>query len=110
MALFSRGSVVVVDFFFSDGSGSKLRPALVVAELTGDDLILCSITTSRSDEYSVELRSNQLVGGALRYDSFVRPNLLTTVDSRLVLRKIGDLYPHKMTEVIEKIIHIVTRS
>lgn len=45
MAEFVRGDVVVVPFPFSDLSQAKRRPALVVAELTGDDLILCQITS-----------------------------------------------------------------
>ena len=40
MARFVKGDVVVVPFPFSDLSQAKRRPALVVAQLTGDDLIL----------------------------------------------------------------------
>ena len=45
MARFVKGDVVVVPFPFSDLSQSKRRPALVITELTGDDLILCQITS-----------------------------------------------------------------
>lgn len=44
MATFVKGDVVVVPFPFSDLTRAKRRPALVVAELEGDDLILCQIT------------------------------------------------------------------
>ena len=36
-----KGDVVVLPFPFSDLSASKKRPALVVATLRGDDIILC---------------------------------------------------------------------
>ncbi len=45
MATFVKGDVVIVPFPFSDLSQAKRRPALVVAKLTGDDLILCQITS-----------------------------------------------------------------
>lgn len=45
MAAFVKGDIVIVPFPFSDLSQSKRRPALVVAKLTGDDLILCQITS-----------------------------------------------------------------
>jgi len=41
MERFVRGDVVVVPFPFSDLTQAKRRPALVIAELEGNDLILC---------------------------------------------------------------------
>jgi mRNA interferase MazF len=47
---------VVLNFPFSDLSQAKRRPALVVAALRGDDLILCQITSqARDGAYSVQL-------------------------------------------------------
>jgi len=40
---FVRGDVVVLPFPFSDLTESKRHPALVLAELDGDDRILCQI-------------------------------------------------------------------
>ncbi|UMZ74675.1 hypothetical protein ACONDI_02275 [Natranaerofaba carboxydovora] len=39
-----RGDVVVIPFPFSDLKNSKRRPALVLTELQGEDIILCQIT------------------------------------------------------------------
>ncbi len=39
------GEVVVLPFPQTDLQPGKRRPALVVADLYGDDLILCQITT-----------------------------------------------------------------
>jgi mRNA interferase MazF len=40
-----KGDVVVAPLPFSDLTSSKKRPALVVAGLTGDDFLLCQITS-----------------------------------------------------------------
>ncbi|NJK51587.1 MAG: hypothetical protein HC936_00355 [Leptolyngbyaceae cyanobacterium SU_3_3] len=45
MARFVKGEVVIVPFPFSDLTQAKRRPALVVASLTGDDVILCQVTS-----------------------------------------------------------------
>jgi mRNA interferase MazF len=47
MEKFVKGDIVVIPFPFSDLSGSKKRPALVLANLQGDDIILCQITSRR---------------------------------------------------------------
>ena len=46
-------------------AGKRRRPALVVANLTGDDLILCQISTqAHSDAYSVPLVATDVSGWA----------------------------------------------
>jgi len=52
---------VVLNFPFSDLSQAKRRPALILATIRGDDLILCQITSQvRKDEYSIELQADFL--------------------------------------------------
>lgn len=53
-----RGMVVVIDFPFSDLSASKKRPALVVADWGGADVILAQITSmANKDEYALTLET-----------------------------------------------------
>lgn len=108
MGRFVKGDVVVVPFPFSDLSSSKKRPALVVAQLTGDDVILCQITTpARADEYSIPLSSVDFDSGGLNHDSHIRPNRLFTADSSIVAYLAGKLLPGKITAVIDRIIEIL---
>ncbi len=81
MAGFVKGDVVVVPFPFSDLTQTKRRPALILAVLPGDDLILCQITSrSLTDEYAVEIKADDFATGNLRQVSNVRPNRLFTAD------------------------------
>ena len=58
MAKFVKGDVVVVPFPFSNLSQAKRRPALVVVDLEGDDIILCQITSQlNKDNYSIVVKS-----------------------------------------------------
>ena len=108
MERFVKGDVVVVPFPFSDLSSAKRRPALVVAELRGDDLILCQITSQRlKDEYSIPLDDTDFQLGSLRKKSNVRPNRIFTADRRIILYRVGKLKEEKLKEVIDKIISIL---
>ena len=42
--------IVIMPFPFSDLSSTKKRPALIVANLHGDDVILCQITSKKVND------------------------------------------------------------
>jgi len=108
MGQFVKGDVVVIPFPFTDLSGSKKRPALVVAPLSGDDIILCMITgQKRTDNYAIPLDSSDFVSGGIKYDSTIRPNRLFTADGNRIIRHAGHISKKKAQEVIEKIIDII---
>jgi mRNA interferase MazF len=80
------GEIVVLPFPQTDLRTGKRRPALVVATLPGDDIILCQITSrSRSDGFSIALTSGDFERSRLAVDSFIRPNRLFTVEQSVVL-------------------------
>ena len=110
MERFIKGDVVVVPFPFSDLTAAKRRPALVVAELSGDDLILCQITSIKiMDSYSIELNDNNFESGNLNKTSNIRPNRIFTADKKILLYKVGHLKSEKISETIDKIISILKK-
>ena len=108
VAKFIKGDVVVIPFPFSDLTQNKRRPALVAANLEGDDLILCQITSrSIRDKYAIQLDDNNFKTGSLKQQSNVRPNRIFTADSHIVLYRVGSIKNNIFEEVIEKIIEIL---
>lgn len=108
MERFIKGDVVVVPFPFSDLTRAKRRPALVIAELEGDDLILCQITShAMRDRYAVPINENDFETGTLRRISNVRPNRIFTADRHIILYRVGHLKHEKISEVIERTVDIL---
>lgn len=98
-----KGDIVVIPFPFSDLSGSKRRPALVLADLTGDDLILCQITSQhKKDEYAVPVTPADLSSGSLIKLSYIRPNRIFTADGNIIVRKVAALNEETLQKVILK--------
>ena len=109
MGRFVKGDVVVLPFPFSNLTASKKRPAVVVAPLTGVDILVCQITSKTvKDNYAIPVTSADFTSGRLHHDSNIRPNRLFTADSAIVLYRAGKLTTNKMAQVTAKIIEIVT--
>jgi len=101
MEKFVAGNVVVVRFPFSDLSNSKLRPALVLADWGGEDIILFQITSkNKNDPFTISLKKEDFIGGSLPLDSFVKVNRLFTADKSIIERKAGLIGDSLMKEVI----------
>jgi mRNA interferase MazF len=104
MERFVKGDVVVIPFPFSDLSGSKKRPALVLANLKGDDIILCQITSQNiKDSYALPLDNSGFSSGSLNKPSNVRPNRLFTAEKSIVIRKIGRVKEEILIATVHKL-------
>jgi len=103
-----KGDVVVIPFPFSNLSASKKRPALVLANLQGDDILLCQITSQNSIERTaLPLKTGDFVNGTLPSNSFIRPMRLFTADKTLIIRKAGTISTKLMDKVINNIISVL---
>ena len=110
MERFVKGDVVVVPFPFSDLTRSKRRPALVVAELEADDLILCQITSQDiRDNYAIPLDETDFESGIINQKSNIRPNRIFTADRHIIIYRAGHLKSDKISETINKILEILRK-
>jgi mRNA interferase MazF len=97
------GEVVVIPFPREDPALGKRRPALVIADLPGADLILCQITSrAHYDAFAVPLDTSDFERGQLAAASFIRPQRLFTVEHRVILHSIGKVNAAKFDEVFKK--------
>ena len=109
MGQFVKGDVVVIPFPFTDLTGDKKRPALVLADLSGDDIIVCQITSkAKSDSLALSLLAHEFISGGLPVDSFIRPNKIFTADKNIILSAAGRLCEAKIRDVIDAVIAIIS--
>ena len=110
MGKFVKGEIVVFPFPFSDLSGHKLRPALVVANLTGDDMVLCMISKQSADPDCLPLTDGDFTQGNLPTSpSYIRPTRLFTGHDAKVVKSRGQVSQAKLTQVTNKLIQILMR-
>ena len=110
MERFVKGDVVVLPFPYADFSSVKKRPAVVIATLKGNNIILAQVTTNqRNDEDLVSLTRKDFVSGSLSSDSFIMASLIFTSDSSKIEYKAGKIKQEKIKEVQNKLIEVFTR-
>ena len=108
MAGFVKGDIVIIPFPFSDLSGSKRRPAYVLADLAGDDIILCQITSQYSkDNFAVPLAESDFVSGSLPAVSFIRPTRIFTADKNIIVRKAGSVKMELKEKVFQSLVSLL---
>ena len=104
-----RGEIVIVDYPYSDQTGRKVRPALVVqADRWNerlDNTILASITSSRnqisedSTQYFIHITTTDGQRTGLRLNSIVQCKNLITYDQSRIRSVIGSLSDTAMREI-----------
>ena len=105
---FVRGDIVVIHFPYTDLSATKKRPALIIAPLEGEDIILCQITSKDTkDKYSIPLLMSDILIGSFHYTSNIRPNRIATLDKKLIAKRIGKLNNLKLQKVVDTLKKII---
>ena len=105
MARFVSGEIVVIPFPFTDLSSTKVRPALVLASLSRDDVILCQITSQSAGhpEAIPILQTDFEPGGSLSRASFALPHRVVTANEVCVRRSIARLNSSKLRHIRERV-------
>jgi mRNA interferase MazF len=110
MERFVKGDVVVLPFPYTDLSTVKKRPALVVATLKGENIILAQITrVKREDENKIFLDKNDFELGFLKHSSFIMPSIIFTAEASTVNYKAGKLKQEKIKQVEKELVEIFTK-
>jgi mRNA interferase MazF len=108
MERFIKGDIVVVPFPFSDLSDAKKRPALVLADLPGEDIILCQITSQQNkDRHAIALDHTNFLSGSLPTKSFIQPSRIFTDDKNIILSKAGTLKKPVISTTVQHIVEIL---
>ncbi|MCX6351839.1 MAG: type II toxin-antitoxin system PemK/MazF family toxin [Bacteroidetes bacterium] len=86
----SKGDIVFIPFPFTDLSGNKIRPALVLAE-TELDVTVAFISTQFQwkEKTDIVLQPNPKNG--LKKESLIRLAKLATIDKDLVIGLLGEI-------------------
>jgi len=88
----TSGDVILLPFPYSDLSGSKLRPAIVLASVGRGDFIACQVTSNAdADLGAIALVASSFFEGSLKVNSYARPTKLFTANRMIVQKRVARL-------------------
>ena len=101
--LYRRGDVVLLELPFSDRTGKKKRPALVIANETylaaTSDVIVCAVASQpRAGAFPGATQVRFWRDAGLLAPSVIKATI-HTVDRVLIDRRLGTLHPEDLSEV-----------
>src|SRR5206468_4332615 len=106
MTRFGRGDVVLVEFVFSDESGTKLRPALVISAVAYQrarrEVIVAAITSNVERRLYGDYLIADWKGTGLLFPSLVTA-ILRTIKREMIRRRLGSMGPSELRGVGESL-------
>jgi mRNA interferase MazF len=86
----TKGDIVLITFPFTDLTGQKLRPAVILAN-TNLDLTVCFITTQIQLQESTDIILLPTSTNGIRKQSLIRVSKIATLDRKLAKGLLGRL-------------------
>ena len=97
-----KGDIVLITFPFTDLSGSKLRPTVVLAE-TELDITVCFITTQLQWQELTDVQLLPTSSNGLRKQSLIRTSKIATLDKALAKGLLGRLTHQEVEDLNSKL-------
>lgn len=100
-----KGKVVLIPFPFTGLSGSKVRPAVMLAGRQ-NDIVVAFITTQLSFQEDYDLLLTPDSRNGLKKPSVLKLTKLATLERRLVLGEIGELSAEDLRTIDQRLLLI----
>jgi mRNA interferase MazF len=111
MKSYIQGEIYLVNFPFTDGLNSEVRPAIIISNPTVNrsaDVIMAQITAEiRNDGYSFELNDTDLIP-PLNKRSEIRCHKIFAIQKSKINKKISELNKTKQGELFKKICSLLS--
>ena len=98
----AKGDIVLITFPFTDFSGSKLRPAVILAD-TNEDVTVTFITTQLKWREPTDVLLTPTSNKRLKLPSLIRTSKIATLDKTLIKGQIGKLSIAELKNLNDKL-------
>ena len=102
---YCQKDIVLIPFPYSDLTGSKRRPALIISneKLNKTEDRICCLVTSNIHERDIEIKNSDFENGRLLFKSSVKPHRIFTIDKKIIIKKLCTINDRFHNEIIKKV-------
>lgn len=103
---FEQGDIVQVPFPYSDLSGSKKRPVIIISnqKVNKSMNVICCVISTKPHKDDILIKENDLEGNQLPFTSYFKPHMIFTVNKNLIIKKLAKSKKECFNKLKEKII------
>ncbi|MDI3544550.1 MAG: mRNA interferase MazF [Candidatus Woesearchaeota archaeon] len=111
--MITQKDLVLLPFPFSDQTGRKVRPAIVISNdefnNNSEDVLVVAVTSNISKgKYTIPLTNKDLEEGKLNVPCCIKVENILKIEKSMIIKKIGKIKGYKL-EFIRKIIFDIIR-
>jgi mRNA interferase MazF len=104
-----KGDIVLIPFPFTDLTGNKNRPAVILVE-SEDDVIVCFITSQLKWQSAFDIVVQPTKLNGIKTSSLIRLSKLATIDKELIIGRLGVLDNQYTDQVNKNLIRLFKLS
>ena len=107
--MFNQNEIVLIPFPYSDLTGQKQRPALIISNnlLNKSRDRLCCLVTSNLSSEGISMTKSDIIQGVLPFKSKIKPSRLFTIDSRIIKKNICKISNSLHKKVIKEVNELI---
>ena len=110
--MMEQKDLLLVPFPFSDQSGRKVRPVIVISNdefnKYSEDVIVIGVTSNiLKEKYTISLTNNNLDEGRLFTNCSIKIENILKIDKELIIKKIGKINKETLKKIIDKLYTII---
>lgn len=99
-----KGKIVLIPFPFTNLSGHKVRPAVVLSSSKkGDDCVVAFISSVNIKISQFDVTVKSTLKNGLKNDSVIKIDKIATLDKKIILGEIGSLEINTLKVIDEKL-------
>jgi mRNA interferase MazF len=107
--MYEKGEIILIPFPYSDLTGSKLRPALIISnsKLQKTEDRICCLITSNNPREGILVSNKAQQEGKLPFESWVKPHRIFTVNIKIIKKTLCQTTPDFQEIILKEMIKYV---